>query len=305
MSTDPLPAQLYCMNTESVLRLLKLIRPMLKQRAQISKRTSRWVWGLLGRLHQVGTLGSEEVGIVRDLGKRAVHVGMSWKDEEVGRALARHSGEDENVEGENDADYENSPEMDVDDNHEDGSWEDWGEDEHGGFLQRADYGRQSAPVGDDLDPGPMDANHPALAAGEMKDADMAEPEARSSASHTHGEVHQGNYADLEQARIALLARLDQQPSKPQQEYQTPRLDQPTSSVTSPARMQDSTCDGRAMEGSASAAAAAVVTAAAVAEEHSKPDSNTLATLILIITIVGEEYGQRDLLEFRDFWRQDL
>ena len=32
-----------------------------------------------------------------------------------------------------------------------------------------------------------------------------------------------------------------------------------------------------------------------------PDTNTLATLDAIITIIGELYGQRDLLEFRSFW----
>ncbi|OCL08258.1 hypothetical protein AOQ84DRAFT_364286, partial [Glonium stellatum] len=37
------------------------------------------------------------------------------------------------------------------------------------------------------------------------------------------------------------------------------------------------------------------------EVEEMPDANTLATIDMIITIAGEFYGQRDLLEFREAW----
>lgn len=36
-------------------------------------------------------------------------------------------------------------------------------------------------------------------------------------------------------------------------------------------------------------------------ENLCPDANTRATIDMIVTIVGEVFGQRDLLEFRDCW----
>jgi hypothetical protein len=36
-----------------------------------------------------------------------------------------------------------------------------------------------------------------------------------------------------------------------------------------------------------------------------PNKNTCATIDMIVTIVGELYGQRDLLEFRDSWGGDM
>jgi hypothetical protein len=36
-----------------------------------------------------------------------------------------------------------------------------------------------------------------------------------------------------------------------------------------------------------------------------PNSNTRVTIDMIITIVGELYGQRDLLEFRDSWGGEM
>jgi len=45
---------------------------------------SAWIWGLLARLPGRGELVSEEVGVVRELGKRAVWVGVEMKGVDMG-----------------------------------------------------------------------------------------------------------------------------------------------------------------------------------------------------------------------------
>ena len=70
----PSPVQLTAMDTDTVLQLLRLVIAMLKRRRNIDERFSAWIWGLLGRLDDVGTLSSEEVCVVRELGKRVIWV---------------------------------------------------------------------------------------------------------------------------------------------------------------------------------------------------------------------------------------
>lgn len=74
------------MDTETVLRLLRMCNSKLKRRRNIERRLSTWIWSLLARLPDVGTLGGEEVFVVRDLGKRAVWVGLGWQDDAVAKA---------------------------------------------------------------------------------------------------------------------------------------------------------------------------------------------------------------------------
>lgn len=90
ITTDPLPAQLAAMTQVSVLGLLQvatwaLRRKRLLARSEESRRIGAWIWGLLGRVGEVGTLGSMEVATVREMGKRAATVtaGLADLDEEI------------------------------------------------------------------------------------------------------------------------------------------------------------------------------------------------------------------------------
>lgn len=80
---DPLPAQICSMDKISVLRLLGLISSgtLLKRGSLVKVGVSRWAWCLLARLPERGELTSEEIGTVRDLGKKAVLVGMGLKED--------------------------------------------------------------------------------------------------------------------------------------------------------------------------------------------------------------------------------
>lgn len=86
--TDPLPAQIAAMDKVSVLRLLRVILggKFLRRGYTLRERTSRWIWALLARLPDRGELDSIEIGWVRDLGKRAVAVSIN---REHARALSQ------------------------------------------------------------------------------------------------------------------------------------------------------------------------------------------------------------------------
>ena len=75
-NTSPVPAQLACMDTQTVLKLLPLIEGQLQQylstRQDLPEVFSVWIWNLLGRLDDVGQLSTHEVGTIRILAKTAI-----------------------------------------------------------------------------------------------------------------------------------------------------------------------------------------------------------------------------------------
>lgn len=78
-TTDPHPLQLALMSKKSVLRVLHILLggKFLCRGYTLSERTSRWLWGLLARLPDPWELNHAELASVRDLGRRAVLLGRS------------------------------------------------------------------------------------------------------------------------------------------------------------------------------------------------------------------------------------
>ena len=74
--TNPLPAQLACMENSTVLKLLPLLEGQMQQYIQSAESLpevfSRWTWGLLGRLDDAGQLDTRGVGAIRSLAKNAI-----------------------------------------------------------------------------------------------------------------------------------------------------------------------------------------------------------------------------------------
>lgn len=222
-SVDSASAQLACMNKGTVLRLLRLVTKDIGAagvtKKLIGKRMSRWVWGLLARLPDRGELSSEEIGTVRELGKRAVWVGVRVKGVHDLSVLETAQQTEDDVEDED--------ELEVDDIEE--------------FITGSEE----------------DVNGPSVDANEDVENHEIDPT-----------------EDLEAVRARLLARLptiDQKPVAPEQI--------PHTAIASEAITETQ------------------------AEEEAEEDllSNTKATVDMIVTIVGEVYGQRDLLEFREAW----
>ncbi|PMD14447.1 hypothetical protein NA56DRAFT_694090 [Hyaloscypha hepaticicola] len=257
---DPLPAQIASMDKHTVLRLLGLISggTLLKRGAEIEVCVSRWLWSLLARLPERGELTSEEIGVVRDLGKKAVLIGVglcekkTW--EEGMREVEKDFDEEEHEELPGIVD---DKEIELDSEHDAVSFQDT--ENNAEFLE-ANIGDDVAFIGPQLvggtdDDANMDIEKDGPAEVHLKDAgELLWPE-----SPEDPEV-------LAAARARILARLDQEQS-----------DVSIVEDSEQAKIQQAK------------------------DERAHALWNTKATVDMIITIAGEIYGQRDLLEFRGTW----
>lgn len=179
-TTVPLPAQVRSMEEDVVWRLLARVQKhYLRPRRLIAKCTSAWIWALLSKLGDVGSMDNDHVSTVREFGKKAVAVQLSFQDTTTAELLAQAIGGDR-----------------------DGETEDLGEDSE-------------------------------------KD-DKTEDDSKRSAT--------GTIADS----VAEVAQDD-----------APAVNKP--------------------------------------EEGAEAKLNTFATLDMIIVVIGQVFGQRDLLEFRQAW----
>ncbi len=240
-STDPLPAQLAAMDQQTVLSLIKFLVSGLKRGRPIEQRTSRWAWVLLGRLNDAGCLGSEEVGIVRDLGKRAAWLLVRIRQEKEADDTEVIAVED-------------------------------GSEEEDGLITHAD-----------------------IAEADSQQPTGAEAKAVDQAKSLH--------RDLE-TEITLQTASDSKPAKDD------------SSKALEASAAEASEDGVINEEDQLAVlkermiARVASTSAETGNDTGVPPEpklqfgNTVATIDMILTIVGEFYGQRDLLEFRDLWDEE-
>lgn len=95
LAVDPQTVQLACMDMDSVLGVLGIMARLMSENvrsgdAERIRRIGAWAWGLLSKCRDVGQLGTEEVGEIRDLGKRAVKIlrKMQEEDEKNNQLLA-------------------------------------------------------------------------------------------------------------------------------------------------------------------------------------------------------------------------
>ncbi|KAI9740092.1 MAG: hypothetical protein M1818_004843 [Claussenomyces sp. TS43310] len=241
--TDAAAAQLAGMGKGTALRVLRLMTRELGKRdglqgtPRCGKRLSRWAWGLLARLPERGEMSSEEIGVVRELAKRAVWVSVALKGIHHLEALSEDSEGDDEEKG-------------VDSKIDNGE-----EDDHSDHLEEEDQLTASfSPSAD--------------AAGNRTLADTD--------SDGKLQLNIEGQEDLEAARARLLANISPQVYVAGDEVETDGDQELTKQSLN-----------RSPE----------------VEEQSEENSvqNTWATVDMIITIAGEMYGQRDLLEFREEW----
>lgn len=257
---NPSPAQVASMDKSTVLEALGSLTggKLLKSGTDIKRTVSLWIWALLARLPERGELSSAEIGIVRELGKRAVLVGIGlgeendWKEgmQQVEAGLDVEEDEDEGLYVANDDEIQ----LDTDE-----------------YL---DPDQDTAPqIGPQL---PSDLNNTmADKISEKQNKNDAPPsnhEQSSSSVAQEGQVASDELqqdSDEEQfnaIKARILANLRSEPME---------LDvnqEPEIGVS-----EDQSEDIQALK------------------------SNTRATVDMIITVAGEMYGQRDLLEFRPTW----
>lgn len=91
MTVEPQMVQLACLDSESVLRVLSILARGLGENVRggdpdLVRRVGAWSWGLLGRCREVGELATDQVGELRDLGKRAAKILLRMQETEFKRA---------------------------------------------------------------------------------------------------------------------------------------------------------------------------------------------------------------------------
>lgn len=211
----------------------------------MSGRTSRWLWGLLARLPDVGELGSEEVGVVREVGKKAVWVGVGLQGVDVSALDG----------GDRDEEEEEVLDMVVED----------GEAETGAGYEENEE--------DDL---ADDSADPIIGPVQPPDLASSKEEGRQDLSVSN--VEEDDPEALSIARARMLERLHSSAEDEDAEEEEGEAEE----VNIEPEETLGTINGA---------------------EDTKEDilNNTRATVDMIITIVGELYGQRDLLEYREVW----
>lgn len=266
-TVDPKPAQVASMDKSTVLRLLALMTggTMLKRGAEVEAGVSRWAWSLLARLPERGELTSEEIGIVRELGKRAVLIGMGLREnqnwEEGMKEVEKDFDEEDHDEL---AEIVNKDEIELDSEEDEAILKDIEADPE---LSATELLSGSTFIGPKLiAPDEEHVNGVGASAHDgEEDRDM------KYTSEEEGELLSEDLSEdseaLAVARARILARLDQE--------------------------QTNDSDAEDLE-------------AKIQQEKLERESktwNTKATIDMIITVAGEVYGQRDLLEFRGAWEE--
>ncbi|KAL3468457.1 hypothetical protein BJX64DRAFT_273429 [Aspergillus heterothallicus] len=107
---DPQMVQLACMDMDTVLGVMIIAGRLMSENvrsgdATLVRRIAAWVWGLLGKCRESGQLGAQEIGDIRELGKRAVRILQKLREEreaqDVGEEDEYNSdmdmGDDENA----------------------------------------------------------------------------------------------------------------------------------------------------------------------------------------------------------------
>jgi hypothetical protein len=298
--TDPVPVQIASMHKDSVFRLLRIILAgkFLRKRQELRERTSRWIWALLARLPNKGELDYQEVGWIRELGKRAVLMLVSLTELELLREhcdVAKSSPDEDEYEV--DADVDECVEEDLDQDtplYVDGPSSlitteqqlyetkqpevsatnkdigqppsDTTDNDHASSSVVVDTksSKDSSDVEMQLDSDTED--------GEVTDDPLSLPSPRPESDPT---------ADVEAAKERLLAQLDGDSTTDYRVEADVAQEQGDYEATGAAESEEE--DGSCQR----------------YEEMDRGKSNERATLNMILTVAGEFYGQRDLLEFRN------
>ncbi|KAI0863475.1 hypothetical protein F4860DRAFT_63010 [Xylaria cubensis] len=304
--TDPIPAQIAAMHKDSIFRLLRVLLTckFLRKRTQLRERTSRWVWALLARLPDKGELDYMEVGWIRELGKRAVLLMVSLAELEVLREHYDVAGSSPGDQDEYEID------ADVDDCFDDA------------LSQDSPVNAVDVPIPEITG----DQAEDALIPGQFPTSNHAHPSPRRSADTNHETNNSSLHTPCadETSDVEMQLESDMEDGEVAGELPSPPRSDPISDIeTAKARLlarlnSDMSDDGEIEEEDISKQAAQTTAEGEQEEEEGyelaeseegadheryqeldRAQVNERATLNMILTVAGEFYGQRDLLEFRN------
>lgn len=275
--TDPLPLQIALISKDSVLRILRVILSgkFLRQGQPVSERTSRWLWALLARLPERGEMTHVEIGWVRDLGRRAVLLGRSLAE----MAALREELEDGGLGVHEYVDGSSSDEEDMAEDPE----------VNDGVVSPTDgEGTPDFPLDD---PKKADSTPEAASA-----APADQQEERKQTDGPDDELEEGEISEEEDNNGKSNGEDDEDEDVAMEIASNSSVGENEASSTKPDDLE-----------AAKARLLAQVDEAEAENDQLSADEatryrarmNMRATVNMILTIAGEFYGQRDLLEFRE------
>jgi survival motor neuron (SMN) interacting protein 1 (SIP1) len=278
--TDPWPAQVASMDKDSVIRVLRIMLSgrFLRRGYDLEERTSRWLWALLARLPDRGEMSHTDIGWVRDLGRRAVLMTQSLAD----MANLREALEGEGMDlGVHDAVDESSDDKEV--------LQDFVVEEEDGVAESGES---------DGDKFPSEEKAPPVLPAEME-ASSEHPAVPTEAEASVDQLGAPRKIDVrvedDQNSEAMDCSEDGEIAEDGEEVEEGEVADEHPAVES-----------ESLEAAKLRILAELDHATAAEEEEARAAENQLrarlnmrATLNMILTVAGEFYGQRDLLEFRD------
>ncbi|PTB64699.1 hypothetical protein BBK36DRAFT_1123490 [Trichoderma citrinoviride] len=274
-TTDPHPVQVALMSKDTVLKILRVMMSgkFLRSGYSIPPRTSQWLWALLARLPAMGELNHAEISWIRDLGRRAVLLGRSLAEMAALREQLADTGFGVN----DNVDASSSDEEVVAETIEEGEEE---RDDDIGALPAAKVTttdppavarrrrNSSSPIPDALDEKTM------IPAGEDdKGAEGVDEGEILGAQHRSEDEDEDVAMDTASDSSADEGEVTEQPDE------ATSLEEAKQRLL--ARLAESESERRKEE------------------ERRDARMNMRATLTMILTVAGEFYGQRDLLDFRE------
>ncbi|RFU79806.1 hypothetical protein TARUN_2401 [Trichoderma arundinaceum] len=266
-TTDPHPIQVALMSKDTVIRILRVMigGKFLRSGHSIPQRTSQWLWALLARLPEVGELNHTEIGWIRDLGRRAVLLGRSLAE----MAALRDELADDGFGVNDNVDASSTDEEVVAD-----------------AVVEGDEDDDAASTPETATNGPPDTENGVINSSSPIPITIPEDEGKVLTGKDHvdadeGEITQAN-DESEDEDVAMDIASDSDADEGEiieQTDDTAALEEAKRKLL--ARLADDENERREEE------------------ERRNARMNMRATLTMILTVAGEFYGQRDLLEFRE------
>ncbi|KAF2021695.1 hypothetical protein BU24DRAFT_488068 [Aaosphaeria arxii CBS 175.79] len=314
----PTPAQIFKMNEDDVFRGLKYCAHSLDRFGSISKQKSCWIWALLAKAPDYGDLDYRRVGSIRDLGHRAGQFRLRLPDE--GDEDSETDSESELEEGEHIADTkghesEHPQTEDLQRKPEEASNEQTkeGDSDHGGEMSISEDG-EDGEISDADEPTTLEEARARLLAQlgdrlvrpqEKSNRDLSQS-VRDGVASPGGSTHRHNgNGDADQS---LESRRDRKTHD--------EKGQNASGLDSDAAGTSSTQQAKyfASRTEAEDYRKQLLTRSGIdtpkpkkVEIMPKSDNietvawNSKVTIDMILTVVAECYGQKDLLRFRGIW----
>ncbi|KAG5978471.1 hypothetical protein E4U55_006182 [Claviceps digitariae] len=287
--TDPHPLQLAGMSKETVFEVLRIIMggTFLRRGYTVSVRTSQWIWGLLARLPDRGELNHTEIGCIRDFGRHAVLLGVSleqiaiMRDAMLDGELGAYGGivadgNDEDVlsptEGED-------TDSDAKDDHRVSRRRSRPKDGQGSMSDDDERNRTADGLINEKD---------GESRGKQEGEQMGEQEQEQEQEQEEEEEEEEDGEIQEQSLSGDDVAMDMDSGSEDGEARDEEDDLEAAKSGLLARLDEATGAERPLEENEEAQN----------EARLQLRMNMRATLSMILTIAGEFYGQRDLLDFR-------